>query len=146
MTDILERLRGQVEAREHHLKMYPNDRATALGLERLRAVLDTEERRAAEMARTVSAQQAKWDADRERIRKREEARKAEQAEKTRAIEEARAEEIEADLRRRYEAAAPGPVSDSEWNRVRGQILHDYRLSRMTNFEAEVKATSKRIRF
>lgn len=142
---FIDRLKAQIEAHQHQIKMFPHDRQAQIRLETLQTALDTAERRQAEMARALAEQDRKWQADQERIRKQREAYEAEQAEKMRAHEERRVEALEADLRQRYEDAAPGPVSDSEWRRVRGQILHDYRLAHMTNLEQEVAATAKRFR-
>lgn len=134
MTNI-DALRERIDNHKLHMQRYPNDVNAQRELDSLEGRLATEERHAAEWERNLRAEQAQRNAQRAAAKKRDEALAADRAEKARAVDAERAEKLEADLRRRYEMAAPGQVMDSDWNKVRAQILHDYRMGTLGSFGA-----------
>ncbi len=129
-----DRLRAQIKAFDHQLTMHPDDGGARENKRQLEATLAQIEQRQREFDRATAADQRERDA---RLKAADKALQAELAERERRHEEReaqRATELEAQLRKQYTDAAPGPVSDGDWSKIRAEILHEFRLRRMNEHE------------
>jgi hypothetical protein len=142
MSTDLSTLREQVDAYRQHTKMHPHDRAARQSLEHLEVQLDMAERRRAEFDRGIAANARRIEAESEARRKRQAQLDRERAARQAERDRADAEALEAKLRAEYTAAAPGPVSDYQWSKVRDDVHHQHRL-RQLEAEDEARATMRR---
>ena len=120
-------IRNQLMEAQHRLQTEPH-RKVEMEVERLEKLLEAAERdddvRAKRMAGLAKDEQAK----------------------TEAYQAQQLATVEAQLRQEYSRALPTPVTDSEWDTVKEDVLHQHRLRTMRRTDELVAAAARRYRF